>query len=173
MADKKGGAKPQGAASATKPTGNGAAELLKKITPATVLGEKVAKLAPKKGEGIVDLFKVYGIANGTKRGETQYGIWEAATGMFEAIRVADDARFQSAVCFLPGAAGEILMGTLKAKREKDADASVQFAIMVGVKHLERRDGTDGYEFVTREIRKAQEADLLAELRKEAIGFDSE
>lgn len=149
--------------------GNGeAAELLKKITPVTVLGEKVAKLAPAKGAAAVKLFTVYGIANGTKTGDTQYGAWTALTGMFEAVRASDGHRFQSAVCFLPGAAGEILIGGLKANREKDPDASIHFAIEVAVKFLERRDGTAGYEFVTREVVKVQQADLLADLRAKAL-----
>jgi hypothetical protein len=170
MADKK-GAKAQGKDSAANTPKDGTADLLKKITPVTVMGEKIAKLAPGKGDAAVELFTVFGIGNGTKKGDTQYGTWEALTGVFEAVRAADGARFQSAVCFLPGAAGEILLGGLKAAKEKDPDASVQFAIVVSVRFLERRDGTAGYEFLTREMVKPQQADLLADLRAKAIGQD--
>jgi len=145
--------------------------LLKKITPVTVLDEKVAKLTPKEGEPAAELYTVFGIANGTKSGHTQFGDWTALTGMFEAVRKSDGERFQSAVCFVPGAAGDILIGGLKANREKDPEASIHFAITVAVKYMERRDGTAGYEYVTNEVVKVAQADVLADLRGKAIGFD--
>lgn len=168
MAEKK-GAKAQGEAS-DKANGEGAM-LLKKITPVAIMGEKIAKHVPKKGEKPVPLFRVYGIANGTKSGETNLGPWIALTGVFEAQRISDEARFQAAVCFLPGAASDIAIGTLRANKEKDADSSVSFGLEVSVKYMERKDGTDGYEYVTRDLVKVQQADLLADIRSKALGFE--
>lgn len=144
------------------------AEILKKITSATVLGEKVAKLAPEEGEKPVFLYRVYGIASGTKHGSTNLGEWTGLTGMFEAVRLSDGRRFASGVCILPGAVGDMLVGGLKAARDRDPDATVQFAIEIGVKYMERKDGTDGYEYTSREIAKVKQADLLSELRVLAL-----
>lgn len=169
MADKK-GAKAQGEAPAT---GNSdGATFLKKITGKDVMGDKIAKFVPKRGEKAVPLFVVYGIANGTKSGETNLGPWTALTGVFEAHRISDGERFTSAVCFLPGAASDMAIATLRANKEKDADSSISFGVEVSVKYMERKDGTDGFEYVTRDTVKAQQADLLQELRGKAlIGFD--
>lgn len=168
MANEKGGKGSQGEAASK---GNEGAELLKKITAVGVVGEKIAKLTPKKGAKPVPLFVVYGIANGTKTGETNLGPWIALTGIFEAQRISDGARYSSAVCFLPGAASDMAIATLRANKEKDPDSSVSFGVEVSVKYMERKDGTDGYEYVTRDVVKLQQADLLAELRTKALGFE--
>lgn len=173
MAKDKGGSKPQAEASAKSGNGGGSGgtTALKKITVPAVLGEKAAKLAPKKGEAAVPLFRVFGIANGVAHGETNLGPWEALMGIFEAVRLSDGERFAAAKCFLPGAAGDMIVARLKAVREEDPDASVRFGLEVGIRYMERKDGTDGYEYVTKSIVKADQADLLAGLRTEAIGYE--
>lgn len=169
---KKGGATAPAQANASV-SNDAPASLLRKISPRTVIAEKIGTLAPKEGAPAVDLLKVFGVATGTKTGETQYGEWTALTGMFEAVRVSDGARFQGGACFLPGAAGEMLIGALRASKEKDPDASVHFAVMIGVKGITKRDGTAGYEFTTREIVKVQQADALADLRAKALEYDAD
>lgn len=108
------------------------------------------------------------MANGTKTGNTQYGEWEALTGVFEAVRASDGRRFQSGVCFMPGAAGIMLIGGLKAAQEANEDASVRFGICVGIKASEK---PMGYEYTTKNIVKLEQADLLADLRSLALGYD--
>ncbi len=171
MATKKKGGASASSAADNSASNDAPASLLRKISPRTVIAEKIGSLAPKEGEAPIDLLKVFGVATGTKTGETQYGDWTALTGMFEAVRVSDGARFQGGTCFLPGAAGEMLIGALQAAKVKDPDASVHFAVMIGVKGITKRDGTAGYEFTTREIVKVQQADALADLRAKALDYD--
>jgi hypothetical protein len=173
MAEKKDS---KGSGKSSSENGNGGekggAEVLKKLTPNAIMGEKIVKHVPKKGERATVLYRVFGIANGTKSGETNLGPWTAMTGVFEAVRVNDGARFASAVCFLPGGASDMAIGTLRANKEKDPDSSISFGIEVSVRHMERKDGTDGYEYITRDLIKAQQADLLADIRGKAlIGYD--
>lgn len=151
--------------SAEVPADNSLAEVISKIAPRKVLEANPKTLAPKSGEKPVDLFTVFGIANGTKHGETQYGDWQALTGVFEAVRASDGKRFQSGTCFLPGAVGTMLIGGLKAAQESNPDASVSFAILVGIKFSEV---AIGYEFTTKNIVKLEQADPLADLRDKAL-----
>jgi len=145
-----------------------AAEILAKISPSKVMGENPKKFAPAEGAKDVDLYTVYGVASGVKTGSTQYGAWEALTGMFEAVRSTDGRRFQSGVCFLPGAAGVMALGALKATKEKDPDATIRFGLLIGLKYS---DVPIGYEFTAKSIVKVEQADLLADLRAQAIGYD--
>lgn len=144
------------------------AEVLSKIAPRKVLEDNPKKFVPAEGKPAVDLFTVFGIANGTKTGNTQYGDWEALTGVFEAVRTSDGRRFQSGVCFMPGAAGQMLVGGLKAAQSADKDASVRFAIVVGIK---RSEVPIGYEFTSRQVVKLEQADPLADLRAKALGYE--
>ena len=173
MASKKGGEKPQsGALSENGGKADKGPKPVKKITPATVLTEKVAKLAPKNADADdVELFTIFGVGNGTKSGHTTYGDWTALTGIFEAVRKADGARFKSSTCFVPGAAGEMLVSGLRVAREKDPEASIHFAIKISARYLERRDGTDGYEYIAEEIVDIEKGDPLADLRAKALAYD--
>ena len=166
------------------------AKLLRKITPKTVMEDgsnaKLAKFAPKEGEPEKACFDVFGIATGLVSGDTQYGDWTGMTGMFEAVRY-DGRRYEAGTCILPGAAGEILIGSMKAagvipaRKTKEgktqaapaesATVNVEFAVRVGIQHIVKRDGTDGYEFTTQEIVKVARADALADLRAKALSFD--
>jgi len=145
-----------------------AAAILSKISPSKVMEENPKKFAPKEKEPAVDLYTVYGVASGVKTGSTQYGAWEALTGLFEAVRVRDGRRFQSGICFLPGAAGVMALGALKATREKDPDASIRFGLLIGIKYS---DVPIGYEYTARNVVKTEQADLLADLRVQALGYE--
>jgi len=142
------------------------AEIIGKIAPRKVLEGNPKKFVPEKGT--IDLFTVYGIGNGIKHGDTQYGEWNALTGVFEAVRTSDGKRFQSGVCFLPGAAGQMLISGLKAAQEANPDASVRFAIIVGIKHS---DVPIGYEFTTRNVVKLEQADPLEDLRGQVLAIE--
>ncbi|MGE0294700.1 MAG: hypothetical protein AB7P97_20305 [Hyphomonadaceae bacterium] len=190
MAQKKGGAAsaaPKGNASSAQSVADDEAPpgLLRKITPRHVMETDVIKVLRGNYEELkaknpkaefldvapVWLFKVFGVANGTKSGNTTYGDWTALTGTFEAVREHDGKRFVSGVCFLPNPAGEMLIGALKAQQETDKDSSIRFALAVSVKPVEKRDGSDGYEFSAHPIVAPTGADPLADLRAKALSFD--
>lgn len=143
-------------------------QFLNKIRPKDVMEANIKKLAPAEGEPQKELFTVFGVASGLKHGDSTYGAWEALTGIFEARRASDGQRFQSGVCFLPGATGEMLIGGLKAAKEADPDASVHFGIIVGIKFSEV---AIGYEFTTKNVVKVAQADPLSDLRAKALGYD--
>lgn len=142
----------------------GNAEYLRKITAKDVMGEAIKGLV-KEGE-TVQLFVVYGIANGTKTKDTAYGPAHAVTGNFEAVRVSDGAVFQASVAYLPEPAGST---TVEAVKNKSADVDgVEFAWQVGIKASKK--AATGYEFVCRPYMKPAEHQALASLRGQAAAM---
>lgn len=131
------------------------AEMLKKISAKTIMGGKVK--APEKQ---TDLYTVYGVATGTRTGETDKGPWVSFTGSFEAVRLSDNAKFVSPQVFLPEPMQGMLLSTL------DGDASVEFAVVIGNKPS---DSPVGYEYTVRPLVKPQENDAVAQLRSQVVG----
>lgn len=166
MAEKKGG-KPQGEAS---PAGTAVeAKIEKKLNPKTFfLGSEVeiVDFAPGKDEpeAVKEFAHIYGVGSGFKTGHSQYGDWTAITGQFEGVSLITGRRYISGTCFIPGAAGDMLIGGLRTAKVSDPDASATFGLALGVKYLRRQDGTHGYEYTARKILDIKAADPLAELR---------
>ena len=130
------------------------AELVRKLSPKTVLEKKVE--APSKA---TPLYRVYGIARGVRSGESQFGIWTALVGSFEAIRIDDGAVFAGIQCFLP----EPMNGMIADKLRHDSETKeVQFAVEVGIKPS---DVPVGYEYTSKPIVDVEQADALAGLRE--------
>lgn len=130
-----------------------AVEMLKKLTAKAIMGEKVK--APEKA---TVLFTVYGIANGVRKGETNFGPWVALTGNFEAVRKSDGKVFRSSNVFLP----EPMHGMLVAAVSADDTRNVQFACNVILKP--RADLAIGYEYIAEPVVESGENDPLAALR---------
>lgn len=135
-------------------------EMLKKISARNVMGGKVEK--PTKA---TDLYTVFGLANGLKTGQSDYGEWTALLGTFKAIRAHDGKVFFGAKCFLPSPADEMIQDALSAAREHDANAAVEFAYIIGVKPA---DTATGYEYTVRPVIE-QKADALAALESRIAG----
>lgn len=166
MADKK-GAKAQGGASggeSAKPEST----VAKKLNPRTFFPDdlSVADFAPDKDhkEEVKEFAHIFGVASGFKTGHTTYGDWTALTGQFEGVSLITGQVFVSGTCFIPGAAGEMLIGGLRTAKVSDPDAAATFGIALGVKYLKRQDGTHGYEYTARKLLDLAAADPLAELR---------
>lgn len=138
-------------------------ELIKKITAKTVLGDRPERPA----KGTVDLYTVYGIANGLVQRESDFGPWTKLTGSFEAVRIKDGEVFNSGACFLPEPMNSMLAAQLSQtdKEGKRTTRAVEFSIMVSVK---RTDTAIGYEYVAKSLVTLDQADPLAALREKTV-----
>lgn len=124
--------------------------MLKKMTPKTVMGEKI-----KAPEESTKIFTIFGIASGVKKGESTYGLWTMLTGTFEAIK--DGERFISTVCALPQPLHDLIVDAVN----KSDGADVQFACDV---ILAPADNVIGYEYFAQSLVEQAENDPLAGLR---------
>jgi hypothetical protein len=161
-------------ASAAPPASDGAS-LVRKLSPKTVCGK--VKLPTKKGKGYdadgkeieidvpysATLYTVIGVSHGIKTGTGDNGPWVAFLGSFEATRHSDGAVFQAGQCFIPKAVEDLLVSAMRAGQKDDPQASVQFAIEVGIKPA---DTAVGYEYTVKNLVKTQNADPLALLRNQ-------
>lgn len=87
--------------------------LQKKISVAKCFGKVTAARVAKAGNTLF-LGRVFGSASGTKTGVTDFGEWIALTGQFRAIAKETGECFDSAVCFLPDVAQDLVIGQLNA-----------------------------------------------------------
>lgn len=152
---------------------------IRKINPKDVMGKKMKEVeVPEKG--IYDLFTIIGTTYNLRDGESQFGPWTALVGEFEATRLADGQRYISTECFVPGAAGELLVAQVRkfvieeipvtaeqfkktGKTYKVTGETAEMALIVGVKKAQR-DGGAEYEYVIRPVVPVQKSDPLATLR---------
>lgn len=117
------------------------------------------------------LYRVYGTAQGTETGESQYGVWTCFTGSFEAIRFKDHKRYRSNKVFLQDPAEGLLVEALRNAKLQDSSASVRFGFDIGVKVSSRWLTTDegnSYEYTIESVFDTEEADPLAQLRGAAM-----
>lgn len=148
---------------------------IRKINPKDVMGKKM-----KEVEIPSDCFTIIGRAWNLRDGESSFGPWSALVGEFEATRIVDGQRFISTQCFVPGAAGDLLVAQVRkyvteeipvspdqfkkvGKTYKVTGETVEMALIVSVKKSGREGGAD-YEYVVRPVVPVQRADPLAALR---------
>lgn len=152
---------------------------IRKINPKDVMGKKMKEVdVPEKG--IYDLFTIIGTTHNLRDGESQFGPWTALVGEFEATRLMDGQRYISTECFVPGAAGELLVAQVRkfvieeipvtaeqfkktGKTYKVTGETAEMALIVGIKKAQRDGGAD-YEYVIRPVVPVQKSDPLATLR---------
>lgn len=88
--------------------------LQKKISIAKVFGKINSAVISKQGEnGTLKLMRVLGAANGVKSGVSDFGEWRALAGQFRATNISTGEVFDSAVCFLPDVALELVIAQLE------------------------------------------------------------
>lgn len=150
-----------------------------KINPKDVMGKKMKEVTTPE-TGIYDLFTIIGTAANLRDGESAFGPWTALVGEFEATRLSDGQRYISTQCFVPGAAGELLVAQVRkfvieeipvtaeqfkktGKTYKVTGETVEMALIVGIKKAQR-DGGANYEYVIRPVVPVQKSDPLSALR---------
>lgn len=114
-----------------------------------------------------DLYIVFGTADGTRSGTSQYGDWVSFTGEFEARRFSDGRVFKSNECILQKPADALLLNALRDIKKRDPGASVSFAFTIGVRTSQRWVDTNegnSYEYTIRSQIGVTRADPLAHLR---------
>lgn len=154
---------------------------IRKINPKDVMEKKMKEVeVPEKG--IYDLFTIIGTAANLRDGESQFGPWTSLVGEFEATRLVDGQRFISTECFVPGAAGDLLVTQVRkfvieeipvtaeqykktGKTYKVTGETAEMALIVGIKKAQRDGGAD-YEYVIRPVVPVQKSDPLATLRNQ-------
>jgi hypothetical protein len=149
-------------------------KLLKKIVAKDICGRK-ALVYKKDDNGAViapeerPLYTLFGTANATKTGESDYGTWIAFIGTFEAVRKSDGMRYKSDTCFLQDPAEGMLLNALTSALKVDKGASVGFAFEVGVKPSQRWVDTDAgnsYEYTVTSRMTTERHDPLALMRQQ-------
>lgn len=139
--------------------------LIRKVTAKAICGKMSV---PEKAKR---LFSVFGIATKTKSGSTDYGMWTALVGRFEAVNIETGEVFEAPQCFLPEPLNTMIAEALEqtetetddegVETETRVNTSVGFSVEVGIKPS---DVPIGYEYTTKENVKADTADPLAALR---------
>lgn len=138
-------------------------ELLNKMAAKSIIGNVKSQL-PRDAEkniemGVkVSLFRVYGVARGLKRGESNFGPWTAFTGDFEAVKVSTGEVFRSSQLFLPEVAELMLVGPVMDVKNV---GGVQFAFDIGAKGEET---SVGYQYTCDALLEVSDNDPLAALK---------
>lgn len=111
-------------------------QLLKKMSVKSILGNVLAAFAvnettkqPNLGDKKV-LFRVFGIANSSKTGTSNFGEWTSFKGLFEAIILETGEVLRSSDLFLPEVATDALLPVV-AKNVEDGGNGVRFAMDIG------------------------------------------
>jgi len=133
---------------------------LKKLSVKTVCGKLDFGKDAKDGAEI-SLMHVFGQAQGVKAGTSSFGEWEALTGNFEAVNLADGEAYRAATLFLPDLAHDPLVMAMKA----NPDSPIDFAIEITAK----KDSAVavGYTYGMKTLIEAETADPLKALREKA------
>ena len=152
-----------------------AAKLLKKITPATVVGETGSALNPDAPKPIPTervIFDLYGLAVKTRTGSTNLGPWVQFVGEFEAV-TPDGEVFASARCHIPQPFEDMLYAQLAQVQapgpngEDNSKASVRFAVRLSiVPPAKGKPSASGYEYRIQPLLEPETDSPIANLRAE-------
>lgn len=127
---------------------------LRKAAPKTVMGGKIP--AP---EDRTLLYSVFGTANDTKVGESNFGAWVGFRGEFEILRAHDQQQFITMVVFIPEPLQGMLLHALGAREDKSK--GIDFAMHIYIKPA---NNAYGYEYEPVSVIQHKTSDKLAELR---------
>lgn len=146
-------------------------QIVKKITSKIVMGgkvdlEKLFEYGKAHGkDAVMPLYGVIGIASGYTPGQTDLGPFVKLIGQFKAVNTATGDEFRSGAAILPGAASDLIYGTLKGLEA--SGGAVEFALRVGVK---RDDSSPvSYVFVIEQLYQPQAQDALGNLERSLGG----
>jgi hypothetical protein len=144
-------------------------ELLRKITMKGIGWDKgniLELVLPYKDDPKpVPIARIFGVMTDTKTyvdantGDTGEGL----KGQFEATNIKTGEVYTAPVCYLPGAAMDMITAAFSMAKEQDASSTVKFAFDVFAKY----DSTaaTSYTFGVKPLVEANKIDPLAELRE--------
>lgn len=146
---------------ATETAGDSGPTLQRKLSAKTIMGNVRKHVSAVEGENI-SLFSIMGMTHGIKDGTGDNGPWVAFLGTFEAVNYITGEISRGGQAFVPKALEDILVATVREQQKGDSNASVQFAIEVGVKTNSVL--AIGYEYTVKSLLKMSGADPLEALR---------
>jgi hypothetical protein len=135
-------------------------ELVSKITIKGLCGSVAKALQGKPVGDHITLLKVIGIANGAGTTPTQFGDSVFLKGQFKAVNLTTKDEQGSGKLYLPDSATNMIAGQFT-----DEVKSVQFALEIGAKVVEKRDGTLGYEYTIKPLLAAEPNNPIALLEQ--------
>lgn len=139
-------------------------QLLRKISTATVFGGKgnVLDIVMKDRNTAHPLYRVVGIANGTREGKSKFDDrpdaqdWRALLGQFEATNLITGEVYRSGVCFMPGYVVDTVAGQFGGDVE-----NIKFAFDIAAKYAEK--SATSYEYFASPLIEPAEGDPLSSL----------
>lgn len=144
-----------------------AANLLKKISPATVAANKLTRLDVDGAPSEVVLYDVYGIIAKTKNGRTDKGDWVAFVGDIEAVTPEGEV-YRSPKVFLAQPMEDMLFTALMTAQEADPGATIRFAARVSiVAPAKGKPSLTGYEYRVSPLVAAEDSNPMQSLRAQA------
>ena len=131
--------------------------LVKKISAKTIIGNVKALAKSMEDGDVKDLFNCYGRASGFKTDTSDFGVWTALTGNFEAVDLRTGEEIQAPLIFLV----EPLLGMILAQLANSE--SVDFACMISI--VARDELPTGYEYKVTPLTEIKRTDELEALRQ--------
>lgn len=152
-------------------------QLLKKMSAKTICGNPILLFTkeempdPKDAKKtikriplgiVINLFRVIGMANGVKKGTSNFGDWISFSGQFQAISYETGETFRSNALFLPPTAQDALLPVVM----EHGDNGVQFGFDVAVRSVEDKQDPSNtkYEYVCRPLMQIEELDAIKAFR---------
>jgi len=143
---------------------NAGPEMLRRFSARDIMGEAIKNLVSE--DGAVDLFTIFGVANGTVTKESNFGESTAVVGQFEATRLNDGLILRSTKAYLPEPVGSALIEAVNKLQANDA--GVRFGGIVGIKPSKK--SALGYEYTWRQLVKPEEKAALDDMREQVKGL---
>lgn len=150
--------------------------LVKKLSAKSIIGNVMAQFPKNKETGKPEvgtelkLYRIYGIANAIKIGQSTFGDWTAFHGQFEAVAEESGQVFRGGQCFLPEVA-EVLLAPVVMKQPEGA--GVQFAFDIGARITKGKiEGEVSYEYTVKPVIAMAENDALAGFKKELLALSA-
>jgi hypothetical protein len=142
-------------------------KIVKKLSGKTIVGNIKALLKAQEvtvGQTL-ELFTVYGTANGFKTGESTYGQWFSISGSFEAINhTKDDEICRGANLFLPDVANDLVIAALKVEGVDTVEVAFRIAVQ---KQADDAEG-QGYEYIVSPVFEPQADDALGRVKANVL-----
>lgn len=138
------------------------------VEPVRKITMKGLGAVPKPGTYEVGSFfpvaTVYGRADGYKTDTSNFGDYKKFKGEFEAVRASDGHVQISSALIMP----DVFADMLATSVDHANGEAVEFAIIVCVKGVKKRDETVGYEWSINTVREPKRSDTLSALRQETV-----
>lgn len=140
-------------------------QLLRKISPKTVYGDKTdileAVMKTRDKPEHIPIMRVWGIGNGTRRGENEEDPkgrgWVAILGTFRAVSYKTGEEFESGVCFLPNYVADLVAGKMIGEV-----AAVHFAFDITV--IFDKESATSYTYGATPLLQPEADDPLAKMQ---------